>query len=230
MDDSAVKRAGARDEVAWLDAVLDTPITQPLVRVWRYDAPAVVLGRSQRSNEAIEARAAAAGVQLCVRQSGGGAVLAGPWMLSASIVLPPRHALVTPSIAASFRWLGEAFAAWLGDLDIDALLVPQPVAPQAATWACFAGLSYWEVTADDAKIVGLAQARRRHGVLFSAAVLVAPSPWEVLCEVFGAPIEDADALAAGTTSCAQVLGHEVDPEALAPSLYAALAARVAAAG
>lgn len=229
--DAAVVHAPARAEVQWAEAELDSGRVRPRVRVWAYAAPAVVLGISQRPTPADVQRAAAAGIDLLARQSGGGAVLAGPWMLGASVVLPARHALVEPGIAASFRWLGLAWVRWLDELGVRAEAVDSAARARddPLAWACFAALSWWEVACDGAKIVGLAQARRRHGVLFSSAVLLAPPPWHSLCSVLGRPAADADALAARTTSCGARLGRAVETDCAAQRLCVRLADAVAAA-
>jgi lipoate-protein ligase A len=221
----AVCAATARQEQEWIAFALREPVSQPAVRVWAYAAAAVVLGCSGRSTPAMQERATAAGADLCIRPSGGGAVLAGPWLLGTSVVLPPQHPLVHTRIAESFRWFGLAHADWLQRIGIAAHAVPAAVVPHepALPWACFASLSHWEVEAGGRKIVGLAQLRRRNGVLFSSAALVAPPPWALLCDVLGEPPEDAAVLAASTASCGQILGLPTTAEALAPSLLLRLA-------
>ena len=39
----------AAAEQAWNEASLEHPVEQPAARLWRYPAPAVVLGRSQQA-------------------------------------------------------------------------------------------------------------------------------------------------------------------------------------
>ncbi len=231
MANAAICRATAAEGEAWSAAVLRAPVAEPALRVWVYRRPAVVLGCSGRPLAWQEERAAAAGAELCVRQSGGGAVLAGPWLLGASVVLPPQHPLVVAGIAQSFRWLGLAHLAWLQTIGIAAHAVPAPLAPRddPLRWACFASLSHWEVAAGDGKIAGLAQARRRNGVLFSSGILIASPPWEVLCNVLGLPRAHAVALAGRTSSCAEILGRPASAEALAPSLLRELSTAVEAA-
>lgn len=226
--DAAVCTADAAEEQSWIAAALGEPILAPRLRVWSYRRPAVVLGLSRRTDAALAEAAARAGVHLCARPSGGGAVLAGPWLLGASVVLPPQHALVAASIPRSFRWLGEAHAAWLQDLGVAARTVAAPPTGDdaALSWACFGRLSHWEVDADGRKIVGLAQARRRHGVLFSSGILIDRSPWQVLCDVLGQPAAHAQALAGRTVSCGEILGRPVAAENVAPSLLRALTAAV----
>ena len=114
-----VTRAPPEEQV-WLTDALRAGIARPAVRVWIHSRTAVVLGCSGRQDAASAARARAAGVELCVRPSGGGAVLAGPWMMSTSVVLPTGHPLVAPGIARSFAWLGSAHCDWLQRLGITA--------------------------------------------------------------------------------------------------------------
>jgi lipoate-protein ligase A len=193
------------------------------VRVWLYPAPAVVLGCSGRQTAAMSERADLAGVPLCKRHTGGGAVLVGPWLLGASVVLPTRHPLVLASVPLSFRWFGLAHAAWLRGIGVAAQALPKarPV-HEAAAWACFANLSHWEVEAQGGKIVGLAQCRRRNGIVFSSGVLLSAPPWELLCEVLDQPRAHATTLAERTTSCAQALAKPVDDAALGASLLQCL--------
>jgi lipoate-protein ligase A len=168
-------------------------------------------------------------VDLCIRPTGGGAVLAGPWLLGTSVVLPLQHPLVVPSLVESFRWFGLAHLAWLRSIGIFADARPAPTAMprRVLPWACFASLSHWEVEAAGGKIVGMAQCRRRNGILFSSAILVASPPWEMLCEVLGHSRADAPVLAGCTSSCSELVGRLVAAEALAPSLLRHLSASAA---
>jgi lipoate-protein ligase A len=221
----AVHDASGQQEVDWIDLALRDPVMQPAVRVWDYAAPEVVLGCSGKADGAMLERARAAGARLSKRPSGGGAVLAGPWLLGASAVLPQQHPFVATGIAQSYRWFGLAHAAWLQSIGIAARAVAAAQAPRAPAlpWACFASLSHWEVEAGGGKIVGLAQCRRRTGTVFSSAVLVGAPPWELLCRVLGEPLADAAALAARTASCAQLLARPQPAGALSSSLLLRLA-------
>lgn len=51
------------------------------------------------------------------------------------------------------------------------------------------------------KVIGLAQRRSRHGVLFVAGVLLTPSPWQRLCQRMGLPPDQAAAQAAQLAAC-----------------------------
>jgi lipoate-protein ligase A len=224
--------ANAAEEQAWILQSLRERVRHPEIRAWIYRSPSVVLGCSQRADAGMLERAAAQGVELCVRPSGGGAVLAGSWMLGASVLLPPEHPLIVPGIAPSFRWFGEAHARWLNDLGMGARCAPSPEVGSGRhmSWACFGSLSHWELQAGGGKIVGLSQARKRNGVLLSSGVLVGPSPWGLLCEVMGTGSGYAAILARRTTSCEQLLGVPVNREFVAGSLLAALQEGLSAGG
>jgi lipoate-protein ligase A len=158
------------------------------------------------------------------RGSGGGAVLTGPWMVSASVVLPPDHPLLGRSTLSSYRWLGALHAGLLRDAGIPAYAIPPEevrLRPGDARlkWACYGGLSPWEVVVGHRKIVGLAQLRRRTGVLMTSGTLIAPPDWSLLCGALGQDARDAALLDDCTTSFAQQLGAPVLAEVLAERLH-----------
>lgn len=195
----------AVSEQLWNEAQLQQRVHAPAFRLWRYRQPVVVLGCSQRRLLAeVDSRT---GLEVLLRESGGGAVLTGPWMLGLSVALPPGHPLVSSSPVGSYRWLGEAIAQTLrgGGIPADAV-APQDLRARVATgapagpdWACFGGLSPWEVLSGGRKIAGLAQVRRAHGVLLVGGVLLDRSPWTLLCETLARPTQDAQRLTDITT-------------------------------
>ncbi len=208
-------------EQDWNREQLAEPVQRPAVRLWTYAAPGIVLGRAQA---ALHPRLAGGPAPVVVRESGGGAVLAGPWMLSASIVLPADHPLVGTGTVSSYRWLGVLYAGLLRDHGIAAYAVPpeelQMAAPDPSLkWACFGSLSPWEVVVGQRKIVGLAQVRRRTGVLLTSGTLIAPPDWPLLCAMVQAHPADAERLRACTTSCAEQLGAPLMATVLAEGLH-----------
>src|SRR3990170_1339166 len=102
--ESRLRFAAPAEDQAWNERHLSRPVRAPLIAAWSYRVPAVVLGCSERPDAAMNAAARAAGVALVERRSGGGAVLAGPWLLGVSVVLPPDHPLVVPSVTESYRY------------------------------------------------------------------------------------------------------------------------------
>ncbi len=181
----------------------------PRWRVWTYSSPAIVLGCSQRSlREDIERRLGhrAALVQ---RESGGGAVLTGPWLVSASVVLPHGHPWLCDGLIESYRRLGQLHEAAFRDFGIPSRALPphelfrdnDARGVKSVDWACFGSLSPWEVVNPEGrKLVGLAQRRRQTGVLLVAGTLIGAVDWSLLCDVMGHP-EDEPILRQRTVSC-----------------------------
>lgn len=206
----------AVSEQLWNEAQLQQRVHAPAFRLWRYRQPVVVLGCSQRRLLAeVDSHS---GLEVLLRESGGGAVLTGPWMLGLSVALPPDHPLVSSGPVGSYRWLGEAIAQTLrgGGVPADAV-APQDLrarvttgAPAGPDWACFGGLSPWEVLSGGRKIAGLAQVRRAHGVLLVGGVLLDRSPWTLLCETLARPTQDAQRLTDITTHGRAAGGYAFD--------------------
>jgi lipoate---protein ligase len=218
-----------RQEQAWNQRQLEQPVGTPVWRLWGYQTPGLVLGCAQKNAISSDPAQQLLGIDAIGRQAGGGAVLAGPWMLSASVLLPNAHALVSGNLVASYRWLGELYAALLQDLGIAAHAIApaearvlQQAVPAELGWACFGGFSPWEVVVGRKKIVGLAQVRRRTGVMLVAGLLLDRPDWQLLVRSMAQPASHAAMLEAGTTSCTEQLGQERPLPEIASSLAHAL--------
>lgn len=164
------------------------------------------------------------------RESGGGAVLTGPWLVSASIVLPSGHPWVCDGLIDSYRRLGQLHVKVLKEFGVPARALPPQELPRgndangvsAVDWACFGGLSPWElVNVEGRKLVGLAQRRRRAGVLLVAGTLVGAVDWPLLCGAMGYPQQEH--LLRRRTVCAEELaGCAIEPERFAAALMRCL--------
>jgi lipoate-protein ligase A len=219
LDARLVRDADIGAELEWtLGALADESIAAPRLRVWLYRDAAVVFGRGQPLPAA-----AAPGLPLVQRPSGGGAVLVGPWMIGTSLVLPAHHA-VAGSILDAYRWFGTAHAHWLRGMGVAA--EAERGGATRPHWACFAGRGPWEVEAGGRKIVGLAQARKRHAVLLVAGTLVGSVPWKRLAAALQRAPGDAAELERTTVSAAELLGRPVDAPAWARALLQMLERRV----
>lgn len=188
---------------------LDSGVQAPSAAMWSYSSVALVLGRSQKASVSMLERAGEEGVDVVVRAAGGGAVIAGPWMCSYTVLVPPDHAFARISLPRSYEVIGEAWRRALGRLGIPTDLAPRVTAgpagvDHAGRWACFASLSCGELVGpDNRKIVGLAQARRRTGVAICAGLLLSQPDWPRLVRVWLGPGDDAlaQSLRARAVSC-----------------------------
>jgi len=181
------RAALARDE-ALLGAV--QPGGPFLERWYVADSPAVVvgLGLGQRLSEVVDRqRCEAAGVDVLQRRAGGGAVFVDRGsMLCGAICVPLPHVLVGDDLTASYRWLGEHLLERLGvgvlggrrvgvdeaRADVGRLKSHGDELSRLLLKTCYGSLSPHEVVVGSAKLVGLAQVRRRHAALFQIGVLL----------------------------------------------------------
>ncbi len=188
---------------------LDNGVQAPSAAMWSYSSVALVLGRSQKPSAAMLERAGEEGIDVVVRAAGGGAVIAGPWMCSHTVLLPPDHALARMSLPRSYEAIGEAWRRALGRLGIPTDIAPRVTAglagvDHARRWACFASLSCGELVGpDNRKIVGLAQVRRRNGVAICAGLLLSQPDWPRLVRVWLGQEDEAlaQSLRDSTLSC-----------------------------
>jgi lipoate-protein ligase A len=184
----ATGSAGAEQQM--ICKSLDTGVQAPSASMWSYSSVSLVLGRSQKASAAMLERAGEEGIDVVVRASGGGAVIAGPWMCSHTVLLPPDHALLRMSLPRSYEVIGEVWRRALGRLSIQTAIAPRVPAgtvsaDDAKRWVCFAGLSFGELVGPgNRKIVGLAQVRRRNGAAICAGLLLDQPDWPRLLRVW----------------------------------------------
>lgn len=144
------------------------------------DRPTLILGTGQQWDQVDTAACRREGVLLVRRQAGGTAVYATTGVLGLDVALPAGHRLAVPDVVEAYRWLGEVWVDALRSLGVHGELVSLEAARQAARelrpyadivgLACFGSLSPYEVVAGGRKLVGLAQVRRRAGILLQAGV------------------------------------------------------------
>jgi lipoate-protein ligase A len=98
-----VSEITAAEELAWLEERLAHPAAGLESQVVLYREPCVILGRSQlRLWDHGELRRRC-GIDVIARTSGGGVVLAGPWMEGVSVVAADGHPLARCSLMESYR-------------------------------------------------------------------------------------------------------------------------------
>ena len=178
-----------------------------LVRVASTDGPALVLGSSQIAGRLDVEGAAARGIEVARRRSGGGAVLLWPghqvWL---DVCLPRDDPLWEDDVGRSGRWLGASLAAAL--LELGAAGAEAHDGPfEPSGWShqvCFAGRAPGEVLVRGRKVVGTSQRRTREGAVFQVAVALVWAP-STLVDLLGLP----DEAAAAVTSAGVGLGELV---------------------
>ncbi|HEY1480732.1 MAG TPA: hypothetical protein VGF46_11915 [Gaiellales bacterium] len=172
-----IERAPASELIPRPLALLEQTIADGRPRgVWTLPSePALVLGSGQRPPEGWTPPA---GLPVVRRGTGGGAVLCDTDYLMLDLALPASDPRVLDDVTESYRWLAERLVRALAALGVEDLSLVHPTelraldpsAREAARVACFAGLGPYEVLdAAGRKLVGLAQRRRRGGVLLQAA-------------------------------------------------------------
>src|SRR5450756_1484319 len=160
----------------------------------------------------------------------------GPWLVSASVVLSRRHYWVCNGLIDSYRRLGQLHEVALKELGVVARALPpeelrrsdDPSGVREVDWACFGSLSPWEVVnAEGRNLVGLAQRRRKAGVLLVSGVLIGVADWSLLCSVMGHP-DDEQLLRQRTVSVEEIIGSRIRVEQFAGNLKRSLETPLAA--
>lgn len=145
-------------------------------RICLIDAPSIVLGSTQSKNLIDLEAAAAEGIEVCKRRSGGGIVLLIPrqhiWV---DIEVPRGSPLWVDDVGKAFHWLGHL---WAGVLRSSI----RPGGPRITVCTepsrerhdiCFAGKGHGEVFIESHKVVGLSQKRTRTATRFQCLCLAA---------------------------------------------------------
>jgi lipoate---protein ligase len=146
--------------------------------VWVLDAtaPALVLGSTQSERLVDGEAAAAAGIEVVHRRSGGGVVLVLPgetaWV---DVILPAGDPLWDDDIARAAHWVGRAWQSALAELGVEPTEVHEgPLAcGPLGRLVCFATVGAGEVTVPGGdglrKVVGISQRRTRGVARFQCA-------------------------------------------------------------
>lgn len=183
--------------LALLDEFAQDP--RPVLRPYRADRTAIVLGRGQVRELAATSTSS---VEVLTRASGGGAVLMDPHLVSLDVLVPAGHPFLGASgdLGAVFLAVGECWAEGLARLGLPGAAVFRGASQarrrgspreQLLAAVCYATLGRGEVTTGGRKLVGLAQRRRRPGALVQCGLLRRWRPSPLLAALGGDP-DDAE--------------------------------------
>jgi lipoate---protein ligase len=176
-------------------------------------APALVLGSTQRDDVVDGGVAAARGVEVVRRRSGGGVVLVDPdttaWV---DVIVPAGDPLWHDDVGRAAVWVGRAWQAALADLGVaptevhDGALACGPL----GRLVCFGTVGAGEVTLPDRrKVVGVSQRRTRTAARFQCAAYTRwdPAP---LVDLLRLDDEGARAVAGAAAGVGHTPGAIVD--------------------
>jgi lipoate-protein ligase A len=142
------------------------------LRVFVPTAPAVVLGSTQRDEVVDHDAAAALGMAVARRRSGGGAVLVDASVVWVDFAIARDDPLWIDDIGHSMQWVGDVWCAALQRVGIDARVHrDRPITSPLARTICFCGIGHGEVLADGRKAVGISQRRTREGARFQTVLM-----------------------------------------------------------
>ena len=204
-------------DLALLDAVIAGG--PPALRLYRFDPPALTLGRFQADDDVDVAACEQRGVQIARRPTGGRALLHGPDLTYAVALAEPPGA----SVDDLYRHLAAGLVAGLERLGV-AAAVACAGGPRGPV--CMAAQQGADLRVGERKVCGSAQVRRRGGVLQHGSILLDRLAFDET-DLVRDPGLDRTALRAGTVTLTE-LGAPTDPAEVAAALVAGFAAALGA--
>jgi len=196
----------------------------PVLRVYRWDPPAVTLGYNQDLAAFDAAAVAAAGFGLVRRPTGGRAILHAEELTYAVVGTSPGP-LFGSSLHETYMTINAALLAFLRGLGIEADISTGETREQMRDLVCFKSAGRHEVSVAGRKIIGSAQRRRGDVFLQHGSILAGPAHLDLLRFLPGPT--DRGRLADATTDLGRLVGRRFGPadlDDLAGPLVAAFAA------
>ncbi len=160
------------------------------------DRPTLALGSAQTPSAVDERVAAAFGIDVVPRRSGGGAVLMVPgeylWM---DVVVPAGDPLWLDDVGAAMHFVGRWWSAALASLGVASRVHTDPMLrTEWSNQVCFDGVGAGEVMQGSGKLVGISQRRTRQSARFQTMCHLRWRP-ELVAALVAAPRPSASALA-----------------------------------
>ena len=150
-------------------ACFDPKRSQPLLRIYGWEPPALSLGRFQKACEVLDRERCARARVTVVRRITGGGVIYHAGEITYSLVCTPHQVPLTASIRESFRVLTSFLIRFYDKLGLDASYAvdhfPAGTKLGERTDFCFAGKESYDIVIGGKKIGGNAQ-RRLKDIIF----------------------------------------------------------------
>ncbi len=169
-----------------IDEVLLRAAERPMLRVYRWERPAISIGYFEKWAALPNP---VAGVEIVRRWTGGGVVEHGA-DVTYTLIIPPEHELARVSAAESYRRIHDRVAALLGEQGTVAQLAGATA--EKISSGCFENPAEADILAEGRKVAGAAQRRTRWGLLHQGSVqglALAPDFAERLAATFAAHSE-----------------------------------------
>jgi lipoate-protein ligase A len=210
----------AADEA--LAEVVDTGISAPVLRLYRWHPLCLSLGFSQPYGAADGAFCAAHGVDVVRRPTGGRAVL-HHLELTYSVLAPLGQGPFSQDLQAAYQTVCRALVAGLARLGVPAGLSGEPegghISPTQAI-PCFVGPAAGEVVAQGRKLVGSAMRRHGHSLLQHGSIL---EGWDGALQAGCLGLPDDSSLRPAVVTLSDLLGAPPRGEVLAGAIAAGFA-------
>lgn len=150
-----------------IDEALLRLVTVPVLRLYRWDCPAISIGYFDSFRDVPEGRP-------FVRRFTGGGLVDHARDVTYSIIVPRDHPLNQAGPQESYCQVHRAVADALATCGWTVELAAQPA--QTASNACFQKPVKFDVVQDGTKLAGAAQRRTREGCLHQGSILLPSDP------------------------------------------------------
>ena len=192
------------------------PGDDPVLRLYRWDPPAISIGHNQKFSQFDGRAAAAAGLDLVRRPTGGRAILHAQ-ELTYSIVGTSPGPLFGETLHSSYELINQALLRFLGSLGIQADISAGEPRQDARGLLCFKSAGRHEIHVGGRKLIGSAQRRTAGVFLQHGSILTGPAhqdlPRYILPGLLDGGMQPED-LGAVTTDLGQLLGRKLTAEDL----------------
>ena len=192
------------------------PGDDPILRLYRWDPPAISIGYNQKFSDFDTRAAADAGLELVRRPTGGRAILHAQ-ELTYCIVGTSPGLLFGDTLHSSYQLINQALLLFLENMGIRADISEGESREEARGLTCFKSAGHHEIRVQGRKLIGSAQRRTGGVFLQHGSILTGPAhqdlPNYLLPRTPGGGIRPED-LEAATTDLGRLAGRTLDKKDL----------------